>query len=359
MALSTDPPLSQLTRLQDVTSTGIEIGRGSYGRIIEVYAHGTLCAAKEIHPILLEGVTPAEREATIRSFLIECSNACRLHHPNVVQVLGIHYPTPVAKLPWLVMEVMESSLRGFLEKYEKGKLSLYTKLSILVDISQGLEFLHGQDIIHRDLSSNNVLLTKQCIAKIGDFGVAKCIEHNAIKTHTRVPGALHFMPPEALANKPRYGKPVDVFSLGCVACHVMSHQWPEPKDLLPEDSLIALTEVQRREDYLQLCTEPLKQLVISCLNNKADQRPNIAFVCSNFQHFKASSTSVVNEHFVNSDPEKQNLSKDMPNINQANALVQKEKLKLRLQKMFKDFSLNDHPQEIVRYPCYAHVMLLP
>ena len=56
------------------------------------------------------------------------------------------------------------------------------------------------------------------------------------------------MPPEVLSVKPRYGKSVDVFSLGCVACHVMSHQWPEPKDrvLELEDTMIALTEIQTR-----------------------------------------------------------------------------------------------------------------
>ena len=64
------------------------------------------------------------------------------------------------------------------------------------------------------------------------------------------------MPPEALSVKPRYGKPVDVFSLGCVACHVISHQWPEPKDRVAEleDGMIAFTEMQRREEYLEVCT---------------------------------------------------------------------------------------------------------
>ena len=67
------------------------------------------------------------------------------------------------------------SSKDFVEKYEQGKVPLHFKLSILVDVVQGLEFLHGQDIIHRDLSSNNVLLTKSLVAKIADLGVAKVI----------------------------------------------------------------------------------------------------------------------------------------------------------------------------------------
>ena len=286
MATRTDR--SQLIKLLDVTSTGKFIGKGSFGRVIEVHVQGTLCAAKEVHAILVEGVTPAECEATKQSFLIECVNASRIHHPNVVQVLGIHYPTPEAKLPWLVMEMMLCSVKWFVENRNKDEVPLHFKLSILVDISQGLEFLHGQDIIHRDLSSNNVLLTKHFVAKVADLGMAKAIEHNKMKTQTQAPGTLHFMPPEAVVLKPRYGKPIDVFSLGCVACHVVSHQWPVPTDRVPEGSMTAITEVQRRKNYLLSFTQSqLKQLVESCLQNAPEQRPPVTHVCRELKELKA------------------------------------------------------------------------
>ena len=203
-------------------------------------------------------------------------------------MLGIYYPTPQAKLPWLVMEMMQTSLKGFLEKHEQGRVPLHFKLSILVDVAQGLEFLHGQGIIHRDLSSNNVLLTKNLLAKIADLGVAKLIQENKMKTRTQAPGTTHFMPPEALWNKPRYGKPVDVFSLACVTLHVMSHQWPEPKYLLPEDSMTALTEVQRRDEFIMCCTLPaLKELVELCLHNKPEERPEISAICVKLKELEA------------------------------------------------------------------------
>ena len=69
-----------------------------------------------------------------------------------------------------------------------------------------------------------------------------------MKTHTRKPGTTHFMPPETL-NKPRYGKPVDVFSLGCVALHVISHQWPEPKDLFLK---VQELHVKKRKDEMSI-----------------------------------------------------------------------------------------------------------
>ena len=154
---------SQLLHLPKVTrgETDEAIGKGAYGRVIKVYVHGTLCAAKEVHPILVEGVNPEELEAIKQKFLTECIYTSQIHHPNVVQVLGIHYPSPEAKLPWLVMEMMQTSITDFLKQYKKEEVPLHFKLSILVDVAQGLEFLHGQDIIHRDLSSNNVCHLKR------------------------------------------------------------------------------------------------------------------------------------------------------------------------------------------------------
>ncbi|XP_065883988.1 probable serine/threonine-protein kinase DDB_G0281745 [Dysidea avara] len=261
----------------EVTRTGIEIGRGSYGRVLEVYVRGTLCAAKEIHSILLENRSSEELKSMKDSFFTECAKGI-IHHPNVIQILGIHHPAQSQEipLPWLIMEKMETNLTDFLSKQEKENVTFRLKLSILVDISQGLEFLHGQDIIHRDLSSNSILLTKQCVAKISDFGKAKIIERNWQK-HSRMPGTLHFMPPEATSVDSHYDTPIDVFSLGCIACHVMSHQWPEPKNQVQQHTMIALTEVQRRDKYLQSFTHSLlRSLIELCLYHLACIVPSLA-----------------------------------------------------------------------------------
>ena len=257
-------------KLVDVSKTGKVIGKGSYGQVIEVFVHGTLCAAKEIHPML---IMHDDGGHVKRSFQVECVKSSQIFHPNVVQVLGIYYPVPRPALPWLVMELMDISLKGLIDKREKIGFPLHFKLSILIDVAHGLEFLHAKDIVHRDLSSNNILLTKQLVAKIADLGMAKVIDRNKMMTLTQTPGTLHFMPPEALANNPRYGPPVDVFSLACVVLHLMSCKWPEPKDQVVEvkDSLVALTEVQRRDEYLKSTIPTLRSLITKCLHNKPDQ----------------------------------------------------------------------------------------
>ena len=212
-------------QLSVVTRTNKEepIGVGSYASVYEVMVHGTLCAAKEMHPVLMN-------EANKRTFLSECVQSSRILHPNIVQFLGIYYPpNPRARLPWLVMELMHISLRGLIEKYENDDFPFHFKLSILMDTCHGLQFLHSQNIIHRDLSSNNILLTKHLVAKISDLGMAKVIPPGLQKL-TQAPGTVVFMPPEALSVNPQYGKPIDVFSVGCVCVHVISMEWPIPLD---------------------------------------------------------------------------------------------------------------------------------
>ena len=169
-----------------------EIGVGAYGRVSEVEYCGTVYAAKEVHSILVQGVTPEEFEATKKAFLSECIQSGVVSHPNVVQFLGVCNPADdgQSRLPLLVMEKMHESLTSVVKKYPN--IPMCVKLSMLVDVSRGLWYLHSHDppIVHRDLSPNNVLLTNQFVAKISDLGVAKVIEGGSNKTKTRAPGTI-------------------------------------------------------------------------------------------------------------------------------------------------------------------------
>ena len=276
-----------------LTAKKKELGRGAYGVVIEVSVNGTICAAKVIHEILVKQVATRDFEHTEKLFLNECANSSRMLHPNVVQFLGIYYPSPKDKLPWLIMEMMYTNLTSLIEKYETTDLPLHIKLSILVDTSQGLQYLHSKDVVHRDLSSNNVLLTKHMVAKIADFGNAKVIL-KVDKKHTKVPGTQAFMAPETLCDPAIYGKPLDVFSLSCVTAHMISMQWPEPLPKLQMDEktgkFTIRTEVQRREEYLAHVTGGaiLRDLTVRCLQDEPGNRPQIEEVAKDLQNIKAS-----------------------------------------------------------------------
>jgi len=75
-----------------VRPNGKDIGVGAYGRVFEVEYCGTVCAAKEVHSILVQGVSREEFETTQRTFLNECVRSGSLSHPNIVHFLGVYNP---------------------------------------------------------------------------------------------------------------------------------------------------------------------------------------------------------------------------------------------------------------------------
>ena len=263
---------------------GRQIGYGANGRILEAKWEGATVAIKEIHSIFNQ-VSEPEFQAFKQSFLKECEQSNQLRHPNIVRFFGIYLP-PDARLPSLVMERLHCSLNNLLE--QSPVIPIGTKLSILHDVSLGIRFLHSHNppIIHCDLSSNNVLLTKGTEAKIGDLGTARLVDPRRQSLMTKAPGTVDFMPPEALAAKPqsvRYGRELDVFSFGCVMLHTLSHQWPTPSEPEITDSVtFERSEVQRRSQYFSRIDGRLAvliPLIKSCLDNLSKNRTSIVTIC--------------------------------------------------------------------------------
>ncbi|XP_065919032.1 uncharacterized protein [Dysidea avara] len=294
MLAKTLDSLQNIKQLNEVVDLNEEIGRGAYGTVKKVSLYGTSCAAKDIHAILIEHADQKGLKAIKIKYLNECINCSKLLHPNIVQFLGIHYPSEDAQLPWLVMEKMDCNLTYFLANHSQGNVSVNAKLSIIHDVSLGLKYLHAQDFIHRDLSSNNILLTKHLTAKIADLGVAKLLDPDDPKTHTLAPGTLHFLPPEATCANPQYGKPVDVFSLGCIMIHLMTHDWPDTGTC----DNATLSQVEKRKPYLDKIKEPteLKVLITSCLMDDPKSRPIIDTVVSEVERLKTTYLASSSHH---------------------------------------------------------------
>lgn len=169
-----DAPQLQPYLLRNIHQTGRRIGGGAYGTVEELNMEGLLCAGKKLHDILVERENQDVR-AILRKFVEECSLLANLRHPNIVQFLGICF-LDTSDLPVLVMEYLPYCLNSLLEGNNLVKIPLAIKLSILVDVAQGLAYLHAQkpSIIHRDVTAKNILLTPSMRGKIADLGVA-CI----------------------------------------------------------------------------------------------------------------------------------------------------------------------------------------
>ena len=275
----------------DNIGIGKQIGRGANGKILEAKWEGIVVAVKEIHSIFMNEVSDREFQSFKRSFLRECEQSSRLRHPNIVRFLGIYHP-PGARVPSLVMERLHCSLTSLLE--DNPVVPIGTKHSIIKDVALGLRYLHTRNppIIHRDLSSNNVLLSKGMEGKIGDLGTARLVDPRRQSSMTKAPGTVDFMSPEALADiHIHYGKELDVFSFGCVMLHTLAHQWPTPSQAViinPDTGLpIGRTEVGRRSQYFEeidrSTSNVLIPLIESCLSNLPKNRPSIVRVCDQLE----------------------------------------------------------------------------
>ena len=290
--------------LSDVTIVGQELGVGAYATVYTVKYRGSIYAAKEIHKNLQEGAQSILEKRTLKNnFFREYQQCSKLSHPNIVRVIGMYYKAQQS-LPLMIMEMMDESLTVYIERLPKDAVK--RKGPILLDVAEGLQYLHAQKpkpIVHRDLSPNNILLVKNdqeiTIAKIGDLGVARAISPNSKHMQdmrsklTTVPGTMDFMPPEAFEDFPEYDSSLDVFSYGGVTLFMGSHNWPTPAAPRKLDAnssnLVALTEVQRRQVYLDQMEgdmKELKQLVEECLNYDPNKRPTMCQVCEKLKLLK-------------------------------------------------------------------------
>ena len=263
----------------ELTGVGVtdrELGHGSYATVLEVDYMGLKCAGKKLHGVL---VRQGDTSYTVRRFKEECRLLSQVRHPNIVQFLGVHFrhgdPIPI-----LVMEFLPTNLTSCIEQYY-GILPKEISYSILHEVALGLNSLHGQTppIIHRDLSSNNVLLTPNMTAKISDLGVARILNLTLGHfTHmTQTPGTPAFMPPEVMVANPKYDVSVDEFSYGVLVIHILSGRWPEPQVgqvKLEEGKLVPVSEAERREVFLQAIgnDHPLMDLILTCIDNDPSRR---------------------------------------------------------------------------------------
>ena len=263
-------------KLTGVRVTDKKLGHGSYATVLELEYMGLRCAGKKIHELLLE---QGDTSYTVRRFEEECHLLSQVHHPNIVQFLGVYFQQGV-RAPILVMEFLPTNLTSCIEQYTI--LLKETSYSILHDVALGLRYLHGQTppIIHRDLSSNNVLLTPNMTAKISDLGVARILNLTPLQVSrmTQTPGTPAYMPPEVMVANPKYDTSVDEFSYGIMMIHMFSGRWPEPQvgpnHTKPDGRLIPVSEAERREVFLRAIgnDHPLMDLILKCINNHPQAR---------------------------------------------------------------------------------------
>ena len=282
--------------ISDLVFTDTQLGVGSDATVYEVNWRGTVCAAKRLHDILLQDQSPGGAEKLISNFEAECLTWSKLRHPGVVQFLGVHLERN-SRLPVLVIEKMDTSLRKYCESHGKKEFPIHLKAFVLRQICQALAYLHGQNppLVHHDLSPNNVLLNVvSFVTKLTDFGMSRAISPSTLSRKSSVKGTPAFMSPEALHDPPRYDETLDVFSFGNIILSILTHEWPNPgpPNQYKGNQLVALDEFQRRERYVEMFIPQEKQLFLptvrQCLENRPDKRPSSAVLVRELRRIESS-----------------------------------------------------------------------
>ena len=273
------------------------LGIGSYGKVCRAKCDDLPCAAKLIHETLLDPIAQQliapqrEHRLPMRRFEQECEFLSTIRHPNIVQYLGI-YRDPDTGLPALLMELMDDSLTHFLESSPQP-IPHHIQVNICHDITLALSFLHSNGIVHRDLSSNNVLLIGNVRAKVTDFGMASLGDQNPRATQltfTMCPGTDVYMPPEAVQDKPVYTEKIDCFSFGVIIVQIVTRQFPKPGDRLitlsdpryPQGAVkLCVPEIERRQNHISTIepNHPLKQVALDCLKDRDVERLSAQQLC--------------------------------------------------------------------------------
>ena len=266
-------------KLSGVKVTNHVLGRGSYATVLELEYMGLKCAGKKIHDLLL---MQGNATYAVHHFQEECQLLSKIHHPNIVQFLGVYFQDNT-QAPILVMEYLPTNLTSCIEDY--GILPEEVGYPILHGVALGLCYLHNRSppIIHRDLSSSNVLLTSNLKAKISDLGVARILNMSPLQANhmTQTPGTPAYMPPEVMIACPKYDESVDVFSFGVMMIHAFCGKWPEPQvgqiRIEADGKMIPVSEAERRDVFLKVIgiDHPVMGLLLQCINNSPRIRPHV------------------------------------------------------------------------------------
>ena len=266
----------QVSREEVTLDHDQELGRGGWGVVVRGKFRGKEVAVKCIHQ---ENLT-YQRGTILERFRREILMMAKLRHPNLVLFMAAVLDDLNDPPIMIVTEILETTLRKIVEKNRVGK----NKLSILREVASALLYLHQhkQEIIHRDVSTANVLVCASVngtwTAKLSDFGSA-----NLARIATTLgDGALVYTAPEAYPQPTHPHSPppppqttkIDVYSFGVLTCEVITHVFPDPRRLA--ETVRSINRVWPE----------MYHMVNSCVEYRPEGRPTMVEVLAHLNELK-------------------------------------------------------------------------
>lgn len=272
-------PFESIDREEDARlrtwKQGESLGRGAYGEVFKAMVGGRFMAVKKIPT---EQV-PAEKE--ISTLLLEINTLKRLKHPRIVRYIGVVRQDSEDDPALLIfLEYMPSgSIKGVLQKFGPYGLGLARKYTR--QILEGLEFLHSEKIVHRDVKGANILIDTHGDAKLADFGA--CKEMEALQSTVTggmksIQGSIYWMAPEVM--KYKAGRRSDIWSLGCTVIEMITAEppWPQLRALKLNltETLKAIVEGEGAPDLPECATGNCRNFLECVLVRDHTKRPYAA-----------------------------------------------------------------------------------
>lgn len=218
------PALEQLQALLPAYQFEVLLGRGGMGAVFKA-TQRSLQRSVAIKVLPREWVTEGEDSEFAARFRQEALTLAKLKHPGIVHSIDAG---EAGGWLYLVMEFVDGTDLANLIRSE-GRLSTKQVLQVLIPVCDALEYAHRQGVLHRDLKPANLLLTREGVVKIADFGIAKQLEdgpHGGL-TQTNVSlGSPDFLAPEAWTAGAVLDARADVYSLGVTLYQMLTGEVP-------------------------------------------------------------------------------------------------------------------------------------
>ncbi|MCX7875390.1 MAG: protein kinase [Melioribacteraceae bacterium] len=182
------------------------LGKGGMGIVYKAYD----TKLDRYVAIKLLNSNVVDKDRFVERFKREAKNHAKLSHPNIVTVYGfIEY----SNLLGIVMEYVEGeSLEKVIDR--QGRFNLFDVIYILKQLLQGIGYAHSKGFIHRDIKPSNIILNKEGVTKIMDFGISKSLYDNEMtKTGSKI-GTVYYMSPEQIRGHDVTHRS-DIYSIGC------------------------------------------------------------------------------------------------------------------------------------------------
>ncbi|KAI5416027.1 uncharacterized protein LOC127073445 isoform X2 [Lathyrus oleraceus] len=270
-------PTSGVGRLQIIKNCDLEelteLGSGTFGTVYHGKWRGTDVAIKRITDRCFAG-KPSEQERMRDDFWNEAIKLADLHHPNVVAFYGVVLDGPGDSVATVTEYMANGSLRTALQKNERN-LDKRRRLLIAMDVAFGMEYLHGKNIVHFDLKSDNLLVNlrdpHRPICKVGDLGLSKVKCQTLISGGVR--GTLPWMAPELLnGSSSLVSEKVDVFSFGIAMWELLTGE--EPYADLHYGAIIGgIVSNTLRPPIPESCDVEWSVLMERCWSSEPSERP--------------------------------------------------------------------------------------